>query len=207
VTPPAALTFAISLELLSFALLWAAVNLLSAVLAVTATLFYVFVYTIWLKRSSSQNIVIGGAAGAVPVLVGWAAVRGSLTWAPVILFAVIFVWTPPHFWALAIKYREEYAAADVPMLPAIASLQTTAGWIVVYTFTLWAVTLAFAAVAGMGAIYWVAAGALGGLFMLHSVRLYRDRSPSSAMRVFAYSITYVTLLFGAMAVDQLVRHV
>jgi protoheme IX farnesyltransferase len=93
------------------------------------------------------------------------------------------------------------------MLPAIASLQTTAGWIVVYTFTLWAVTLAFAAVAGMGAIYWVAAGALGGLFMLHSVRLYRDRSPSSAMRVFAYSITYVTLLFGAMAVDQLVRHV
>jgi protoheme IX farnesyltransferase len=207
VTPAAALTFAIGLEVLAFALLWVTVNLLSAILAVSATLFYVFVYTLWLKRSSSQNIVIGGAAGAVPVLVGWTAVRGSLTWAPVLLFAVIFVWTPPHFWALAIKYREEYAAADVPMLPAVASLRTTARQIIMYTVILWAVSLAFGWEAGMGAIYWAAAVALGAIFMLYSVRLYRERSSASAMRVFAYSITYVTLLFGAMAVDQLVRHV
>jgi protoheme IX farnesyltransferase len=207
ITPAAALTFAIGLEVFSFALLWAAVNLLSAVLAVSATLFYVFVYSLWLKRSSSQNIVIGGAAGAVPVLVGWAAVRGSLTWAPVLLFAVIFVWTPPHFWALAIKYREEYAAADVPMLPAVASLTTTARQIIVYTAILWAVSLAFGWEAGMGAIYWATAATLGAIFMLYSVRLYREQSSASAMRVFAYSITYVTLLFGAMAVDQLVRHV
>src|SRR3954464_12412427 len=118
ITPRAALTFAVGLEVVAFVELWALVNLLSAVLAVSATLFYVFVYTLWLKRSSSQNIVIGGAAGAVPVLVGWAAVRNSLGLAPLVLFAVIFVWTPPHFWALAVKYRDDYAAADVPMLPA-----------------------------------------------------------------------------------------
>jgi protoheme IX farnesyltransferase len=207
VTPRAALTFAITLEVLAFALLWASVNLLSAVLAVSATLFYVFVYTLWLKRSSSQNIVVGGAAGAVPVLVGWAAVRGSLGWAPIILFAVIFVWTPPHFWALAIKYRDEYAAADVPMLPAVATLGKTAGQILAYSGVLWGVTLVFGAVAGMGPIYWVAAVVLGAVFVLYSVRLYRERSTASAMRVFTYSITYVTLLFGAMAIDQLVAHV
>ncbi|MET0159847.1 MAG: heme o synthase, partial [Acidimicrobiales bacterium] len=107
-TPRAALTFALGLEVAAFALLWWQVNLLSAVLAVSACLFYVFVYTIWLKRTSTSNIVIGGAAGAVPVLVGWASITGSLAWAPVILFGIIFVWTPPHFWALAIKYREDY---------------------------------------------------------------------------------------------------
>jgi protoheme IX farnesyltransferase len=207
VTPRAALVFAITLEVLAFALLWASVNLLSAVLAVSATLFYVFVYTLWLKRSSRQNIVIGGAAGAVPVLVGWAAVRGSLSWAPVILFAVIFVWTPPHFWALAIKYRDEYAAADVPMLPAVASLGTTARQILAYTTILWGVTLAFGAVASMGLIYWIAAVVLGAVFVFYAIRLYRERSTASAMRVFTYSITYVTLLFGAMALDQLIAHV
>jgi protoheme IX farnesyltransferase len=207
ITPRAALVFAITLEVLAFALLWASVNLLSAVLAVSATLFYVFVYTLWLKRSSSQNIVIGGAAGAVPVLVGWAAVRGSLSWAPLVLFAVIFVWTPPHFWALAIKYRDEYAAADVPMLPAVASLGTTAGQILAYAAVLWGVTLAFGAVASMGPIYWIAAVALGAVFVFYAIRLYRERSTASAMRLFTYSITYVTLLFGAMAIDQLIAHV
>ena len=122
-SPRAALIFALSLEVAAFAELWLAVNLLSAVLAVSATLFYVFVYTLWLKRRSSQNIVIGGAAGAVPVLVGWAAVTDSLSWAPVVLFAVIFIWTPPHFWALAVRYKEDYAAADVPMLPVVASMK------------------------------------------------------------------------------------
>ena len=124
-SPRAALTFALSLEAAAFVELWLAVNLLSAVLAVSATLFYVFVYTLWLKRRSSQNIVIGGAAGAVPVLVGWAAVTNSLSWAPVVLFAVIFIWTPPHFWALAVRYKEDYAAAEVPMLPVVASMKRT----------------------------------------------------------------------------------
>jgi protoheme IX farnesyltransferase len=205
-TPRAALTFAVSLEVLAFIELWAAVNLLSAALAVSATVFYVFVYTLWLKRTSRQNIVIGGAAGAVPVLVGWAAVRGSLGLAPIVLFAVIFVWTPPHFWALAIKYRDEYAAAEVPMLPAVASLTTTARQILVYTVALYAVSLLFADVARMGAIYWGAAAVLGAAFMLHAIRLYRERTPARAMRLFAYSISYVTLLFSAMAVDQLARH-
>src|SRR5829696_4569779 len=124
-SPAAALTFAIVLEAVAFAWLWGFVNLLSAVLAVAACLFYVFVYTLWLKRTSKSNIVIGGAAGAVPVLIGWTAVTNSLSWAPIVLFAVIFLWTPPHFWALAIKYREDYAAADVPMLPVVSSMQTT----------------------------------------------------------------------------------
>src|ERR1700684_2560220 len=142
-TPQAALIFAISLEVVAFVELWLAVNLLSAVLAVSATAFYVFVYTLWLKRISSQNIVIGGAAGAVPVLVGWAAVTNSLGWAPVVLFAVIFIWTPPHFWALAIRYRDDYESAGVPMLPVVATLKRTARQILVYTVLLVAVTLLF----------------------------------------------------------------
>jgi protoheme IX farnesyltransferase len=123
VTPRAALTFAITLEVAAFIELWAWVNLLSAILAISATLFYVFVYTLWLKRTSSQNIVIGGAAGAVPVLVGWAAVTDSLSWTPVVMFAIIFVWTPPHFWSLAVKYKDDYRAASVPMLPAVATFK------------------------------------------------------------------------------------
>src|SRR5580658_10061234 len=122
VTPSAALVFACLLEVAAFGELWRFVNLLSAVLAVSATAFYVFVYTLWLKRRSAQNIVIGGAAGAVPVLVGWAAVTGRLSWAPVVLFAIIFLWTPPHFWALAVRYRDDYKAADVPMQPVVASM-------------------------------------------------------------------------------------
>src|SRR4051794_32727623 len=206
VTPRAALTFAISLEVLAFVELWAAVNLLSAVLAVSATLFYVFVYTLWLKRTSTQNIVIGGAAGAVPVLVGWASVRNSLGLAPLVLFAVIFVWTPPHFWALAIKYRDDYAAARVPMLPSVSSFATTARQIIVYTVVLWGTSLVFAPVAGMGLLYVTAAVVLGGVFLFYALELRRTASPVQAMRLFTYSISYVTLLFAAMAVDQLVRH-
>jgi protoheme IX farnesyltransferase len=200
-----ALVFAIVLEIAAFALLWGTVNLLSAVLAVSATAFYVFVYTLWLKRTSTQNIVIGGAAGAVPVLVGWSAVTDSLGWAPLVLFAVIFVWTPPHFWALAVKYREDYAAADVPMLPAVASLRTTATRIIGYTVVLWALTVVFAPVAGMGALYTAAAVGLGGVFLLFAIQLFRNPTAPVAMRLFSWSITYVTLLFGAMALDQLVR--
>ncbi|MEY2398755.1 MAG: heme o synthase [Actinomycetota bacterium] len=205
VTPTAALVFAIVLEIGSFALLWSAVNLLSAVLAVSATAFYVFVYTMWLKRTSTQNIVIGGAAGAVPVLVGWAAVQNQLGWAPILLFGVIFAWTPPHFWALAIRYRDEYASVDVPMLPAVASHASTSRQITAYTVLLGVISLGFGVSAHMGPIYFVAAVALGLAFLWYSVALQRDGSTVRAMRLFHYSITYVTLLFAAMAVDSLVR--
>ena len=146
--------------------LWLVVNLLSAVLAISATLFYVFVYTLWLKRRSTQNIVIGGAAGAVPVLVGWAAVTDSLAWAPVVLFAIIFIWTPPHFWSLAVRYKEDYRAADVPMLPVVASMKRTTTEIVYYTVALVAVSFLFGPVAHLGWIYMVTAAVLGAGFLL-----------------------------------------
>jgi protoheme IX farnesyltransferase len=210
-TPRAALVFALSLEAAAFVELWLAVNLLSAALAVSATLFYVFVYTLWLKRRSSQNIVVGGAAGAVPVLVGWAAVTGRLSWAPVVLFAVIFIWTPPHFWALAVRYKEDYAAADVPMLPVVASMKRTTREIVLYTVALVAVSLLFGPVAHLGPIYMVAAGTLGAGFLFMTTRLWRlartDRATGKeAMRVFSYSITYLTVLFVSMAGDVLVTN-
>jgi protoheme IX farnesyltransferase len=221
VTPRAALTFAVALEVVAFFFLWATVNLLSAALAVAATLFYVFVYTLWLKRSSTNNIVIGGAAGAAPVLIGWSAVTNSLAWAPVILFAIIFYWTPPHFWALAIRYRDDYAAADVPMLPAVVSLKRTSERILIYTLVLWALTILFSPVAGMGHLYLGAALVLGGVFTFYALRLRSLPDPSltlsaaggaaeveiraTAMRLFTWSITYITLLFGAMALDQILR--
>jgi protoheme IX farnesyltransferase len=203
ITPRSALTFAIAIEVGAFAFLWATVNLLSAALALAACLFYVFVYTLWLKRTSKNNIVIGGAAGAAPVLIGWSAVTNSLAWPPVILFAVIFIWTPPHFWSLAIKYREDYAKVDVPMLPVVASLRTTAVSIFRYTLALVGLTVLFAPVADMGNLYLGSAIVLGGVFIWYSLRLLRDASPAVAMRLFGWSITYLTLLFGAMAVDRL----
>ncbi|MGH9090760.1 MAG: heme o synthase [Acidimicrobiales bacterium] len=211
VTPRAALTFAVALEILAFVELWRLVNLLSAVLAVSATAFYVFVYTLWLKRRSTQNIVIGGAAGAVPVLVGWAAVTGSLAWPPVVLFAVIFIWTPPHFWSLAVRYRDDYETAHVPMLPVVASMRRTTREILLYTVLLVAVTLLFSAVAHMGVLYTVAAAVLGAVFIGMAGRLWQrargDRATTrDAMRLFGYSITYLTLLFVAMAGDILVRY-
>jgi len=201
----AALRVALALEGAALVLLWGTVNLLAAALAVGATLFYVFVYTLWLKRTSTRNIVIGGAAGAVPVLVGWAAVTGSLGWPPLVLFAVIFYWTPPHFWALAVRYRDDYAAADVPMLPAVAGVRATAVRILGYSVALWALTLLFSPVAHMGSLYLGAALLLGGTFTWHAVQLLRRCTPERAMRLFRWSITYITLLFGAMALDQLVR--
>ena len=205
-SPRAALTFAIAIEASAFVYLWFWVNLLSAVLGVAACLFYVFIYTLWLKRTSTHNIVIGGAAGAAPVLIGWSSVTNSLGWAPVVLFAVMFYWTPPHFWALAIKYRDDYAAADVPMLPSVVSLEKTASRIVVYTLVLWALTLLFSPVAGMGHLYLGAAIVLGAIFTAMTLELRRNPSTQRAMKVFTYSITYITLLFGAMALDQFVRN-
>jgi protoheme IX farnesyltransferase len=205
-TPRSALVFAIALECLAFVELWAWVNFLSAALAVSATLFYVFVYTLWLKRRSSQNIVIGGAAGAVPVLVGWAAVTDHLAWTPVVMFAIIFVWTPPHFWALAFKYKDDYQAADVPMLPAVATFERTAREILVYSVILLAVTLALAPVASLGLVYSIVATLSGLTFIGLAVRLRRKASPKAAMQLFSYSITYLTVLFVAMAVDIFTKH-
>jgi protoheme IX farnesyltransferase len=189
----------------AFVWLWGFVNLVSATLAVAACLFYVFVYTLWLKRTSKSNIVIGGAAGAVPVLIGWTSVTGHLAWPPVVLFAIIFYWTPPHFWALAIRYRDDYAAAEVPMLPVVASLHTVGVRILLYTVVLFGLTLLFSPVAGMGVLYLVTAVVLGAAFTGLALRVLRDPRPATAMRLFAFSITYITVLFAAMAVDQLVR--
>jgi protoheme IX farnesyltransferase len=204
--PRNALIFAIALEGIAFAELWMWVNPLSAALAVSATLFYVFVYTLWLKRRSSQNIVIGGAAGAVPVLVGWAAVTDHLAWTPVVLFAIIFVWTPPHFWALAFKYKEDYQAADVPMLPAVATFARTAREILMYSVLLVGVTILLAPVASLGVIYLVSASSLGLVFVGLALRLRWRATPKAAMQLFSYSITYLTLLFVLMAVDVLTKH-
>jgi len=204
-SPRAALTFAVCIEVAAFTWLLATVNLLSAVLAVSATFFYVFVYTLWLKRTTTQNIVIGGAAGAVPVLVGWSAVTNTLGWAPVVLFLIVFFWTPPHFWALAIRYRDDYSAASVPMLPSVATLAETARRIIFYSVVLVGLTLVFALVAGMGPVYVGSALVLGLLFGAMAVAVRRDPSERTAMRLFSYSITYMTLLFAAMVVDVLVR--
>ena len=204
-SPRAALTFAVCIEVAAFTWLFVTVNPLSAVLAVSATFFYVFVYSLWLKRTTTQNIVIGGAAGAVPVLVGWSAVTNSLDWSPVVLFLIVFFWTPPHFWALAIRYRDDYSAASVPMLPSVATLADTARRIIFYSVVLVGLTLVFASVAGMGSVYLSSALVLGLLFGAMAVAVRRDPSERTAMRLFSYSITYMTLLFAAMVVDVLVR--
>jgi protoheme IX farnesyltransferase len=210
-SPRAATIFALALEVAAFIALSLWVNMLSAYLAMAATAFYVVVYTFWLKRRSKQNIVIGGAAGAVPVLIGWAAVTNSLSWTPVLLFLVIFIWTPPHFWALAVRYRDDYEAANVPMMPVVASLRRTTLEILVYSVIMWAVTVLVGPVAHLGWIYAITALVLGGLFTFYALRLYRhalnDRADvAEAMRLFHFSITYLTALFVLMAVDVLVRH-
>ncbi len=205
ISPADALVFASALEVAAFVWLWAFVNLLSAVLAVSACLFYVLVYSLWLKRRYTSNIVIGGAAGAVPVLVGWAAVQNRLGWAPLVLFAVIFTWTPPHFWALAIRYRADYAAADVPMLPVVMSTRSTAVRMVAYTVVLWALSLLFSPVAGMGALYLAVAFIAGGALTWAAIRVLRTPDERQSMRMFTFSITYVTILFAAMAADQVIR--
>ncbi len=204
VAPEAALRFGLVLGVVAFAWLAALVNVLSAVLASGAILFYVFVYTMGLKRRSTQNIVIGGAAGCVPVLVGWAAVTNTVGLPALVLFAIVFAWTPPHFWALAVKYREDYARAGVPMLPAVRGIAETARQILLYSVLLVAVTLMFGPIGGMGALYLTAASLLGGWFVYLAWRLVRDASERVAMRLFRYSITYLGLLFAAMAVDAVV---
>jgi len=205
ITPRSAAVFAATLEVAAFVVLWTTVNPLSAVLAVSATAFYLGVYTIWLKRSSPQNIVIGGAAGAVPVLVGWSAVTGHLGLAPVVMFGIIFLWTPPHFWALAVKYRDDYAHAHVPMLPSIAELPVVTRRILGYVVAVWVTSLLLAPVAHLNVGYVVAAVVLGGAFLAYAWALRHDPSPRRAMKLFGFSITYLTALFIAMGVDAVIR--
>ncbi len=204
IEPLHALIFALALEVIAFTILALTSNLLAAGLAVSATAFYVFVYTMWLKRTTRQNIVIGGAAGAVPPLVGWAAVTGDIGLPAVILFAIVFFWTPPHFWALAIKYRDDYAKAGVPMLPVVATLGETKAQIFWYSVLLVPVSLLMYATGAVGWIYVGSAIALGAGFIWQTWRLRSDDRPSAAMGVFKYSITYLALIFLAVAVDQLV---
>lgn len=205
IQPRSALVFAITLEIAAFAILWAGANLLSGILAISATLFYVFVYSLWLKRTSKQNIVIGGAAGAVPVLVGWAAVTNSLEWTPWLLFFLIFLWTPPHFWALAIKHSDDYKAAGVPMLPVVESHDKVIASMVRYTIALTICSLVVVPVGDMGWVYGVSAAVLGVAFLWGTIALGRNSSPSASMRLFSFSISYITLLFVALTVDVFVR--
>lgn len=204
VVPSHALTFGILLNVVAFAYLALAANLLAASLTITATLFYVFVYTIWLKPRTQQNIVIGGAAGAVPVLVGWAAVRGDVGAPAWILFAVVFFWTPAHFWALAFKYRDDYARAGIPMLPVLRSAAETGRQITAYAVMTAAVTLTLGLVAHVSLFYVVVAAVLGLAFVVQAVQLARDVSPTAAIRFFGYSNVYLLLVFAAVAADALI---
>ncbi len=206
VTPVAALRFGVVLGALATVLMGLAVNWLSALLADAAIAFYVFVYTLGLKRRTPSNIVIGGAAGCFPVLIGWSAVTGHVGWPAVVLFAVVFLWTPPHFWALAMRFRDDYAAAGVPMLPVVASSAAVARKVVVYSWAMVAASLALVPF-GAGWLYAGAAVALGAAFLVEAHRMQRrvargvDARP---MRLFRFSITYLTLLFVAVALGQFV---
>jgi heme o synthase len=207
IEPGHALVFGLLLEAAAFVFLWTRVNLLSALLAVSAMLFYVFVYTIWLKPRSPQNIVIGGAAGAVPVLVGWAAVTGRLDAPAWVLFAIIFCWTPPHFWSLSMRYRDDYAAAGIPMLPVVSGFAVAARQIVVYTCVVLVVTLSLGGFVEVGALYLVAAVGLGAAFVWQALRLWHDATPDRAIKLFTFSNLYLALLFAAIALDTLARRI
>ncbi len=205
VEPSFAFAFAAVLGVVAFVVLAVLVNLLSAILALGALLFYVLVYTIWLKRSTPQNIVIGGAAGAVPPLVGWAAATGRVELPAVVLFLIIFLWTPPHFWALALYRHEDYANARVPMLPVVAGEEATRRQILIYSFLLVAATLLLYPLGTLGPVYGVCALALGGVFVTLALQVKRQRTPRAAVRLFGYSILYLALLFGAMVADRMLR--
>ncbi len=201
VAPSRALEFGLALSALSFVLLASTVNVLTAVLALVGNLFYVLVYTRWLKRTTPQNIVIGGAAGAVPPLVGWAAATGDVTIPALLLFVIVFVWTPPHFWALALLLKDRYADAGVPMLPVVRGDRETARQIVVYSVGLVGVTLLPWAFGSAGLLYLASALALGAVFLFFAERLRREIAPRRAAVLFHYSLLYLALLFVALALD------
>ncbi|MGH9083246.1 MAG: heme o synthase [Acidimicrobiales bacterium] len=206
VKPAEALALGVALEVAAFLLLWQTVNLLSAVLSLAAAAFYVGVYTMWLKRRYQSNIVIGGAAGAVPALVGWSAVTGHLSLAAWIMFAIVFAWTPPHFWALAIRHRDDYSRADVPMLPSVAELPRVVRQMLVYTAAVSGLAIALGFVAHLGWVYFGIAVVLDAGFFAYALPLRTDPSPQRAMRLFGYSITYLTVLFFAMGTVAVVQH-
>jgi heme o synthase len=201
VSPGAALAYGLILQVLSFALLATTVNVLAALLALSGFLGYVFVYTIWLKRRSPQNIVIGGAAGAVPPLVGWAAVTGGLDPAALYLFAIVFYWTPPHFWALSLLMKSEYERVGVPMMPVVHGETETRRQIVLYTVLLAVLTLLPVVFGFFGAIYGVVAFVLGGAFLTLALRLQRRADRRSALRTYLFSLAYLAALFAAMVLD------
>ncbi|MDE3131975.1 MAG: heme o synthase [Acidobacteriota bacterium] len=201
VAPRAALAYGCSLAAGSFILMWTTLNLLAAALALAGFLGYVGVYTIWLKRRSWHNIVIGGAAGAIPPLVGWAAVRGSLSWTAVYLFAIVFYWTPPHFWALSLLMKDEYAKVGVPMLPVVRGEAVTRQQILLYSLLLYALTQLPFCAGAFGLVYLVASMLLGLTFIAFALALYRRQDRRSALRLYLYSLAYLALLFGAMVAD------
>ena len=211
VSPREALVFGLALGVLAVAFLGLVVNWLAASLALGAIAFYVLVYTMVLKRRTSQNIVWGGAAGCMQVLIGWAAVTGSLTWAPFVLFLVIFLWTPPHYWPLSMRFEDDYAAAGVPMLPVVATDVAVARRVVAYSWAMVGASLLLVPVAPTGPVYAVSAVVLGGVFLLEAHRLLGRANAGVVgaalrpMRLFHYSITYVSLLFVAVAVDPFLR--
>jgi protoheme IX farnesyltransferase len=201
IAPRSALVFGIALGVASFVLLASTVNLLAAALSLSGLLGYVFVYTLWLKRSTPQNIVIGGAAGAVPPLVAWAATTGSLSWNAVYLFAIVFYWTPPHFWALSLLMKDEYAKAGVPMMPVVRGEDETRKQIVLYTGLLFLVTQLPVCGGLMGPLYMVVAAVLGAAFGIGALMLQRSRERRPALRLYLFSLAYLALLFGSMVVD------
>ena len=201
VSPRAALTFGVGLALLAVVWLSLLVNPLAAALSFTGFLGYVFVYTVWLKRRSTQNIVIGGAAGAVPPLVGWAAVTGGLDGTALYLFAIVFFWTPPHFWALSLLMKDEYAKVNVPMLPVVRGERETRRQILIYTFALYAVSQLVFCGDGFGVFYLVSSLVLGGAFIALAIRLMRRADRRAALTLYLFSLAYLALLFVAMVVD------
>jgi heme o synthase len=201
VAPQAALIYGLVLAALAVVVLAVGVNPLAAALSFSGFLGYTLVYTMWLKRSTPQNIVIGGAAGAVPPLVGWAAATGSLSWTAVYLFAIVFYWTPPHFWALSLLMKEEYAKVGVPMLPVVRGEKETRKQIVLYTVLLYAITQLPFCAGGFGATYLVGSVALGAVFIGGAIRLYRRADRRSALQLYLFSLLYLALLFGLMVVD------
>ena len=206
ISPVKALVFGWTLGILSVAWLWVTTTPLAAVLSLAAILFYVFVYTLWLKRRSEQNIIWGGIAGCFPVLIGWAAVTGSLAWEPLILFLVVFLWTPPHYWPLSMRYRDDYASVSVPMLGVVRQAPEVGLQVILYAWATVAASLILIPVAPMGLVYTVVALVAGGWFIFESHRLYARALANEEvkpMRVFHSSISYLTLLFVAVGVDPL----
>ena len=201
VSPRAALIYGCGLALGSFILMWLTLNLLAASLAFAGFVGYVGVYTVWLKRRTWHNIVIGGAAGAIPPMVGWAATRGSLSWTAVYLFAIVFYWTPPHFWALSLLMKDEYEKVGVPMLPVVRGEAMTRQQILLYSLLLYAVTQLPFCAGAFGGIYLAASILLGVVFVWFAALLYRRQDRRSALRLYLYSLAYLALLFGAMVAD------